>query len=325
MNNQRPVIELVNPLNKELEKKKFMFDPLYNPQFVYAKGLREEDLLKYGPISDTYLPQAKHILDTVIKKWGTESVFLDESDGPTLTREKITEITQRYLEQNSIDTIVRVRFSARAVSPASMNEHVLTFRLPPSQRERHMIGTLHHEIGTHFFRRYNDEHQPWYRQRLACKLHPHYETEEGLAVLHAHLHLDHPYLWFAALYYHLVYWATKMTFVELNEELKKYVDDKERRWNMCLRVKRGVGDTSIPGAFSKDQTYLRGTINMLEWLENHEYDPRPLYMGKIAAEDLKQAQSIANTSWNIKLPLFLQQFDATYVARIKLIKKENGL
>lgn len=327
MSEPKGLIQLVNPLNKEQEKTKFLFDPLYNPQFVYDQQLYTKDIEKFGSVSNKYLKQATQILKTVIAGFGSESAFLDEVEGGLLTREQIAEITQKYLEKNGIDQNVRVRFSAQAVSQASMKGNVLTFRLPAAQREKRIEGTLHHEIGTHYFRTLNNEHQPWNGHVHEFGFHPHHETEEGIAVLHSHLELKKPYLWFAALYYVLVYEASRLSFSQLNQFLKTYVDDKERRWNMCVRVKRGVKDTSVPGAFSKDQIYFRGVMHILEWLEQHEYDPRPLYIGKIASQDLEKAIAQSNPTWVMKLPAFLQTSEQLqmYKEEIKRIRKENGL
>ncbi len=327
MSEPKGLVQLINPLNKEQEKTKFLFDPLYNPQFMYDPQLSTMDVEKFGVVSNKYIKQATHILKTVMAKYGGESSFLDEVEGGLLTREQIAERTQKYLELNGIDQQVRVRFSAQAVSQASMKGNVLMFRLPAAQREKRIEGTLHHEIGTHYFRTVNNEHQPWKGHLHEFGFHPHYETEEGIAVLHSHLELQNPYLWFAALYYVLVYEANRLSFSQLNQFLKTYVDDKDRRWNMCVRVKRGIKDTSVSGAFSKDQIYFRGVMHMLEWLEQHDYDPRPLYIGKIATQDLEKAVAQSNPTWTVRLPAFLQTPEQLHVYKeeIKRIRKENGL
>jgi hypothetical protein len=43
-----------------------------------------------------------------------------------------------------------------------------------------------------------------------------------------------------------------MSFVELFNDLAKYVDNTRKRWKYVLRVKRGLGDTSLPGGLYKD-------------------------------------------------------------------------
>lgn len=43
-----------------------------------------------------------------------------------------------------------------------------------------------------------------------------------------------------------------MTFVELFNDLEKYIDDPRRRFRCVLRVKRGLTDTSEHGGLYKD-------------------------------------------------------------------------
>ena len=43
-----------------------------------------------------------------------------------------------------------------------------------------------------------------------------------------------------------------MSFVDLFNDIEKYIDDKMSRWKFVLRVKRGLMDTSEPGGLYKD-------------------------------------------------------------------------
>jgi hypothetical protein len=95
---------------------------------------------------------------------------------------------------------------------------------------------------------------------------------------------------------------------------------------MCIRVKRGLTDTSVPGAFSKDQVYFRGVVSMLDWLEKNDYDARPLYLGKIATQDLAKAKSMSTAVQLLKFPKFLQpEFHEEYKRAMERIKKLNNL
>jgi hypothetical protein len=46
--------------------------------------------------------------------------------------------------------------------------------------------------------------------------------------------------------------AGMLSFVELYNDLEKYVDNPRRRWKYVLRVKRGITDTSEHGGLYKD-------------------------------------------------------------------------
>jgi hypothetical protein len=43
-----------------------------------------------------------------------------------------------------------------------------------------------------------------------------------------------------------------MGFVELFDDLARYIDDRLSRWKFVLRVKRGLQDTSEAGGLYKD-------------------------------------------------------------------------
>ncbi|HZZ98824.1 MAG TPA: tyrosine/phenylalanine carboxypeptidase domain-containing protein [Candidatus Saccharimonadia bacterium] len=324
-NGQPPLsfIQSLNPLNRDTEKRKFMFDPLYNPQFLYQQRIEDSDLRRYGVASKKYMDIAESILKNTIKKFETESEFLKQAEGELLEKDALMTIIRSYLKDNNIENRVRTQFVHQSVSLASMNGDMLSIRTPIGERTKRAIGMLHHEIGTHFFRRLNEEKQPWFKNRVGFGFASYYQTEEGLASLHSHMFLEHPILWFPALYYYMVFKSQTLSFSELNEDIKQFVDDRERRWNMCVRVKRGMDDTSQPGGFVKDQLYLTGIIQVLEWLKENHYDPRPLYQGKLALDDLKKAQQI-NPGYVPLLPAFLNE-GAPYKENILRLIKVNGL
>ncbi len=43
------------------------------------------------------------------------------------------------------------------------------------------MGVLHHEVGTHFLRKYNEKNQVWYKKRDKYELKNCIQTEEGFA------------------------------------------------------------------------------------------------------------------------------------------------
>lgn len=76
-----------------------------------------------------------------------------------------------------------------------------------------------------------------------------------------------PMLYRAALLYYSCYLASKSSFAEVFKAIAKYQPDPELRWRECVRVKRGIADTSKPnGTFPlnlgmyKDQIYFMGAV-----------------------------------------------------------------
>ena len=101
-----------------------------------------------------------------------------------------------------------------------------------------------------------------------------------------------PYLYRSAINYYTAYMASKMGFVELFNDISRYIDDEMSRWKFVLRVKRGVQDTSEPGGLYKDQVYLEGAIEILR--ERHTIDFDGLYCGKLSLEDMKRPKIFNN-------------------------------
>ncbi len=77
-----------------------------------------------------------------------------------------------------------------------------------------------------------------------------------------------------------------MGFVDLFNDIEKYIDDKMSRWKFVLRVKRGLMDTSEPGGLYKDQVYLEGAVAILR--ERKYLDFHGLCCGKISLDDMKR-------------------------------------
>jgi hypothetical protein len=59
-------------------------------------------------------------------------------------------------------------------------------------------------------------------------------------------------LYKAALNYYSAYMASKMSFVDLFNDLEKYIDNPRRRLKCVIRVKRGLIDTYEAGGLYKD-------------------------------------------------------------------------
>lgn len=104
-------------------------------------------------------------------------------------------------------------------------------------------------VGTHYLRGVNNARQPWHSAegRLQYGLRPANPTEEGLASLHSVLFRKQPFLWRAALLYYTIHRASRMSFRQLFQDLARYVQDADVRWEYCVRAKRGQTDTSLPG------------------------------------------------------------------------------
>lgn len=135
----------------------------------------------------------------------------------------------------------------------------------------------HHEICTHGLRALNDRVQPWAMTggpTARCKRfglaslgsRESGASEEGLASLHSMLGCpdpSHRYLWNAALLYYAAAKGAELNFFELFDDLGKWVGDRERRFLVVARVKRGIVDSRKRGASGESQCYFEGAVDLL--------------------------------------------------------------
>ncbi|MBT3720599.1 DUF1704 domain-containing protein, partial [archaeon] len=84
---------------------------------------------------------------------------------------------------------------------------------------------------------------------------------------------------------------------------------KESSWLMTLRAKRGLCNTSKPGAFTKDYVYLKGYIDVKNFIQNASC-LHLLHYGKI---NIKQINTIMNIpSLNDPSKIFLKLHQESY-------------
>jgi hypothetical protein len=111
-------------------------------------------------------------------------------------------------------------------------------------------------------------------------------TEEGLAALHekkAGCLTNNRLRRFAGRVI-AVSMALKGSFRDVFNELCKFFPPKEA-FEMTVRVKRGLKDTSAAGGFIKDHVYLEGKLALEEFIAKGK-DITPLYAGKIGLEQI---------------------------------------
>jgi hypothetical protein len=101
--------------------------------------------------------------------------------------------------------------------------------------------------------------------------------------------------------------AETHSFAGLYKRLEPYVKDPVKRFDVCLRCKRGYSDTSQAGSFSKDQVYLEGAMKLLQM--RRTIDMRELYIGKVEVEDLTRAKRFS-TSKDLVTPPFMFDYNA---------------
>eukprot|EP01016_Furgasonia_blochmanni_P056002 TRINITY_DN945_c0_g1_i4.p1 TRINITY_DN945_c0_g1~~TRINITY_DN945_c0_g1_i4.p1 ORF type:complete len:697 (+),score=142.21 TRINITY_DN945_c0_g1_i4:965-3055(+) len=320
-------LSLMIPLNMESEKVMFFERKCaYNPLFMYSIP---EIKIQYAKPHKKLLRLSIKIMEACIKEFGYDGVFSEELGGPLVSREETESEFAKYIKDLELTDELLVVFSENTIAPTSVvhdpqGKSRVVIGLPILYREKRIKGVMHHEIGTHFIRKYNDKKQAWYKNRKKFEMKPYLIIEEGLAALNQTIEIaadfrQKPYLFNAALHYYSAYMSSVKGFQELYEDLGKYIRDHDKRWRECVRVKRGLQDTSKLQGMYKDQVYLRGAVDILK--NRKKIDFMALHAGKLNLKDffrLYRSKSINTT--DIKLPCFLSDMNRYHAALDRIAK-----
>ncbi|XP_061222115.1 putative tyrosine carboxypeptidase MATCAP2 [Neopsephotus bourkii] len=322
------LLTAIKPSNVEKEKIQFFNSGFtYNPQFEYENPALPNVLAKHSHASDRFLKQSINIMERTLQKYGSYERFEQATGGSLLTKSRIWNHVRKYMVKEGCLGEIVVHLTEDLLSRASMTvlngRPTLTINISTA-REHWLEGMLRHEIGTHYFRGFNNNSQPWcnWNGRRKHGLKPINPTEEGLASIHSVLFRKDPLLWRAALLYYTVYQASHMSFSQLFQDLGKFVRDPNTRWDYCVRAKRGWTDTSQPGCFNKDQVYLDGILRLLRYRDSIDFYLLTA-LGKISYEDVDRLKGLAVIE-NMRVPHFLQDH-ARYMEHLEKIMQVNEL
>lgn len=115
----------------------------------------------YKKPNNDLMPVATKILDAFLAEFGSETNYL-LTEGRIISDVIETEaIFKTYLEDLGVLEHALIHFSDKIVAPTSVtydnNPKIrINIKEPVEYREGRITGVLHHEIGTHFLRRYNE-------------------------------------------------------------------------------------------------------------------------------------------------------------------------
>ena len=312
----------IDPINAKIEEKHFR-DTRKNPMFRYKKF--DQKLKSLNGI----LPEIRlnnHDLDRIMKEKRNELIrkldMFEAVGKPTFTtisskiypppsRELVKQAKKilklkpskkpaKILKKEAV-AMLRSAFKMQGIRWKIINKTMVSnARVQPSKhilylkkREKfsrdYVKRLILHEIGTHALRTENGKMQMLriFKYGFAN----HLETEEGLAAYNEYKGglMTHSILRTYAGRVLAVHYALKYSFLKTYDHLCKYFKPKTS-WKLTLRAKRGVKDTSKPGAYTKDVVYLRGFLRVLEFAKKR--DVNQLYVGKIKIEDLRYIPSI---------------------------------
>ncbi|KAL4232574.1 hypothetical protein ACF0H5_007264 [Mactra antiquata] len=333
------------PTNLEDQKQKFLTLGK-TPELQYRGTEDELEEIYSKPRSEIrfdLLGEALHILKMVKEKYGDAENYYTEMYGDRITKEEATDIIVDYLKENHLDGQMSIIWCTDLPCSGRMmwqGPHV-KYRRPEARkysmwikdakdnnflRECGIRCLSDHEIGTHFFRSYNDGLQPWFAERTKFGIRgtsclEQLRTEEGLAAVNTILNAKCRYLWGPALLYYIACKATEMTFKQLFEHLEKYVENPEWRWRHCVRVKRGLLNPNDIGGYGKDQCYFEGAVDILRNVDTIDF--KVLMSGKICFDEIQRVKKLARLNC-IQVPAFMRNQEK-YKKQLKQIAHMNGL
>lgn len=327
----------INPINVEEEKTKFFASKDYQPQFKYAsyredlaklrrrismvktdktvvgeilEGIKNSYidktyLLEYRGNNEQFTKYSKKIYGFVPKKLKKIAedfmAFKQEKEKPVFSSKQVVrKFRIAFLKYGFPWNVSEKEMIANAAVKINTNE--IFIKKDTWFSKRFVKRLIVHEIGTHVARAENGGMQPYlfFKRGLPGYL----MIEEGLAVLNEELNnCSNKYI--LKLYAGRVLavdYALKKGFRETFNELNKYFS-KEISFRLTLRAKRGLSDTSLPGACTKDINYLKGYIALKDFIRDGG-DLSKLYYGKIGLEHINLLDKVPGLINPAFLPVF---------------------
>ncbi len=325
------LLSFINPQNILEQKALFLENPEFSPQFLYrmcdtpfthirrelkkipevnhvmyplfAKKIEELgiklDLLQsigskaFGSVSaQLFGDVSEHTYRSALKFLKQNREYNRPEEGDLLDTNAAIKAIEQFLKRYKLSHW-KIKFLSNAISDIQITKrHVILLKKGARFRANRLQAVLVHEIGTHIFRFENGKSQPFriFERGTAGYL----KTEEGLAIWNQNqLKLDLGYKFLKPAYFIVaLYLGKKMGFCELFHFMKDTYDFSDNRaWKICVKVKRGLTDTSQKQVFTKDSLYFRGNQEIERFIEQGK-DIKDLYVGKIRTGDLKVVQQI---------------------------------
>lgn len=227
------------------------------------------------------------ILGTALQKYKQHSVANSEPSAYISMAEAEEQITS-FLMKRKIDyEVIKTDDAANRISVSVIDTKVRV-RLSSDSKgflKREFRGKIAHEIETHVYRALNGMEQPYKILHIKCAGYK--MLDEGLAIYNQHQYYDdsHETILVPPFLALMVDLALRKSFREVYQ-FARGVENEAGAWIYTMRVKRGLGDTSLPGSFTKDSLYYRGEQTVREYLRSGG-DLSDLYYGRYGLDDVQ--------------------------------------
>lgn len=306
------------PLNAKKEKEKIFRDKTYNPVLKYSLPKSnliqvKKNLLKIrtdsSVIGQLFRQRIKELIiqTDLLRNIGTSVITkysLDLYSRPSKdlirkaaklldlpSQKEMMKYGKISVAKKFLDSLLTKGLNWRVVerdmvAAAAFNitEKILYINTGRKFADSDLKRLVVHEVGTHVTRAENGRKQKY---KLFYLGFPNYGiTEEGLAVYNedkAGL-LSNDVLKNYAGRVVAVDLALKNSFSTVYTNLLEFFN-KEEAWTLAMRAKRGLSNTSKPGAFTKDYIYLSGYYMIKDFVRKGG-NLKGLYVGKVGVQHL---------------------------------------
>ena len=320
------IIKATRPINLLEEKRKFFQSNFtYNPQFQYRPLKANLDqyrqdinnLLPKIPNTDIgklYLNRLQEcllVLDLInqigqepsqftnlsIKIYGhPEPQFIKDAlyvlqlpkkprtSNPNLTLDQIIQTTNQVLRKYNLTAPISVHKNTKNIlSITRLGKIKIPHLIRRTQNKLNI--SLEHEIGTHLLRLSNGNKNPY--QIFKYGTARYFQDEEGIAIITSRANNPQTHLRKTALSLITINFALEHSFSQTFKYLQTFTHNKNTLWNLTFRAKRGLSDTTQPGALTKD-LYFQWTLSVIQQILN---DPDLLnyaWNGKASLQELQR-------------------------------------
>jgi uncharacterized protein (TIGR02421 family) len=296
--------QLFREQQMELDRKFTMLIDRNTKRFIYGS------LQLYGSLDGSLVTLSGNILDKISPR------SRDQNSGKSVN----ASIFAKYAEQElayfkevypKITTNVQVR---NDITGLMVSEGNLLIGSELKIAQNRIQALIQHEVGTHVLTYINGRAQPF--RQLYIGLAGYEELQEGLAVLSEYLvgGLTRPRLRLLAarvIAVHLM--ISGASFVEVFRDLNQiYGYDLRTAFNITVRTFRS-------GGLTKDSVYLRGLVQLLEYLKNNG-SLDPLFVGKISVHHVAIIKEL-----QLRKVLLTPPLKPRYLGFPNISEKLNGL
>lgn len=330
------------PLNFKQEIEKFNINHSYNPQFTYQFNTEitenlQRDLQKIrydssnlGVLFQRKIEELNNYLNLINARGSSDLTFLSKSflgfpneeeiedinqnikDNPKtkpikqqeISSEQLKEIFEKKLNEYEIynwKIVIKEKMIAKCIVSKTKKVSIKANSYFSEQRVKDLII---HELETHLISSENGRKQKY--QLFNYGFANYLPTQEGLAVYNVlSQSQDKDEANYKGIIAKAIYLADKHSFAELYEILKQLKLTDKSALDICLRVKRGIGDTSKPGVFTKDYCYYSGLKKVTQFINNGG-NLIDLYHGKYSIDDISLIKNISSFTTPPIIPKWLQ-------------------